>query len=242
MARKRLGDLLQEKKHISADALKAAIDEQSTKYSLLGELLLERGLVSKENLVASLEEVTRFHYVDPRFATVQRAALERIPRGAATKYCVIPLVHEGTRIITVMAEPQNLRTLDELRFLSGAEIVPRLGFRGEINEAIQRCYGEIEEPDKGGEQRPSFIQQMDVSDIQFFTASSSERNKAAMEEFEAELRNEKTPAVHLVSAILSAAATKKASDVHIEPQALGTVVRVRVDGMLRELTHVPNLM
>jgi len=155
---------------------------------------------------------------------------------------VIPLVYEGTRIITVMAEPQNLRALDELRFLSGSEIVPRLGFRGEINEAIQRCYGEIEEPDKGVEERLPFIQQVDVSDIQFFTASSSERNKAAMAEFEAELRNEKTPAVRLVSAILSAAATKRASDIHIEPQALGTVVRVRVDGVLRELTHIPNVM
>ena len=188
MARKRLGDLLQEKQHITADALKAAIDEQSTKYSLLGELLLERGLVSKDDLVASLEEVTRFHYVDPRLAAVERAVLERIPHSAATKYCVIPLVYEGTRIITVMAEPQNLRALDELRFLSGSEIVPRLGFRGEINEAIQRCYGEIEEPDKGVEERLPFIQQVDVSDIQFFTASSSKRNKAAMAEFEAELR------------------------------------------------------
>ncbi|MBI1738132.1 MAG: Flp pilus assembly complex ATPase component TadA, partial [Acidobacteria bacterium] len=80
---------------------------------------------------------------------------------------------------------------------------------------------------------------VDVSDMQFHTASASERNKAAMEEFEAELRNEKTPAVRLVSALLSAAATKKASDIHIEPQAMGTVVRVRVDGVLRELTHIP---
>ncbi|MGH8457333.1 MAG: ATPase, T2SS/T4P/T4SS family, partial [Stenotrophobium sp.] len=84
-----------------------------------------------------------------------------------------------------------------------------------------------------------FIDQVDVSDMQFFTASSSERNKAAMEEFEAELRNEKTPAVRLVSAILASAAAKKASDIHIEPQPLGTVVRIRVDGVLREMTHVP---
>jgi len=240
MARKRLGEVLQEKKRITPDALKAAIAEQEKNSTLLGELLLDRGLVSKEDLVASLEEVTRFRYVDARFAAVERAVLELIPRSAAAKYCVLPLVREGTRIMCIMAEPQNLRALDELRFLSGAEIIPRLGFRTEITEAIQRCYGEIEEPEQSVEKKLPFIQQVDVSDMQFFTASSSERNKAAMEEFEAELRNEKTPAVRLVSAILSAAATKKASDVHIEPQALGTVVRVRVDGVLRELTHVPN--
>ena len=51
--------------------------------------------------------------------------------------------------------------------------------------------------------------------MQFFTAGSSEKSKAAIEEFEAELRNERTPAVRLVSAILYAAATKRASDIHI---------------------------
>ncbi|MCL5288093.1 MAG: Flp pilus assembly complex ATPase component TadA, partial [Acidobacteria bacterium] len=129
--------------------------------------------------------------------------------------------------------------LDELRFISGMEISPRLGFRTEIMEAIEKCYAELEPTEEAVEAKLPFIEQVDVSDMQFHTASASERNKAAMEEFEAELRNEKTPAVRLVSAILSAAATKKASDIHIEPQAVGTVVRVRVDGVLRELTHIP---
>jgi type IV pilus assembly protein PilB len=75
--------------------------------------------------------------------------------------------------------------------------------------------------------------------MQFFTAGSSEKSKAAIEEFEAELRHERTPAVRLVSAILYAAATKRASDIHIEPQGESTTVRIRVDGVLRELTNIP---
>jgi type IV pilus assembly protein PilB len=240
MRRRRLGDVLKERKRITSEALEEVIQEQAQKSVLLGELLLERGLVSKDDVVASLEEVTRFRYVDCRFATVERAVLELIPRSAAVKYCVLPLVREGNKIITVMAEPQNLRALDELRFLSGMEIVPRLGFRSEITEAIEKCYGEQASAAKAAQEKLPFIEQVDYSDMQFFTASSSERNKAAMEEFEAELRNEKTPAVRLVSAMLAAAAAKKASDIHIEPQALGTVVRIRVDGVLRELTHIPN--
>jgi type II secretory ATPase GspE/PulE/Tfp pilus assembly ATPase PilB-like protein len=75
--------------------------------------------------------------------------------------------------------------------------------------------------------------------MQFFTAGSSEKSKAAIEEFEAELRNERTPAVRLVSAILYAASAKRASDIHIEPQGESTTVRIRVDGVLRELTNIP---
>jgi len=244
MRKKRLGDVLRDKKRISAEDLQQVIDEQQQKSVLLGELLLERGLVEKDDLIAALEEVTRFRYVDCRFATVETAVLELIPRAAAIKNCALPLVREGNRIIVVMAEPQNLHALDELRFISGMEISPRLGFRSEILQAVEKCYAEAAAVLEAGiEQeraRLPFIEQVDVGDMQFFTASSNERAQAAMEEFEAELRNEKTPAVRLVSAILSAAATKKASDIHIEPQAIGTVVRIRVDGVLRELTHVPN--
>ncbi len=242
MKRKKLGEVLRERKRINAEDLQSAIEEQEKKSILLGELLLERALVSKDELVAALEEVTRFRYVDCRFATVETAALDLIPKTSALKNCALPLVREGNRIIMVMAEPQNLHTLDELRFISGMEITPRLGFRIEINEAIEKCYAESVAKEEAVTAKLPFIEQVDVSDMQFFTASTSERNKAAMAEFEAEMRNEKTPAVLLVSAILSAAATKKASDIHIEPQAMGTVVRVRVDGVLRELTHVPSEM
>jgi len=237
--KKRLGEVLRERKRVSHEDLERVLQEQQGDGSgLLGELLLQRGLVSKDDLVPALEEVTQFRYVDARFATVEKAVLALVPQSAALRYGVLPLVREGKRIVAVMAEPQNLRHLDELRFLTGMEIMPRLGFRCEIEEAISHCYSEAQPAEPAAEPLP-FIDQVDVSDMQFFTASSNERNKAAMEEFEAELRNEKTPAVRLVSAILSAAATKKASDVHIEPQPLGTVVRIRVDGVLRELTHIP---
>jgi type IV pilus assembly protein PilB len=245
--KKRLGEVLRERKRVKSEDLDQVLLEQQEKggtSSLLGELLLQRNFVGKEDLVSALEEVTKFRYVDARFATVEKAVLKLVPQQVAERYVVLPLVIEGRRIVAVMAEPQNLKSLDELRFITGMDVVPRLGFRSEIEEAIRKCYAEVEPSEEDIAAIPAkaipFIDQVDISDMQFFTASSSERNKAAMEEFEAELRNEKTPAVRLVSAILSAAATKKASDIHIEPQPLGTVVRIRVDGVLRELTHIPS--
>ena len=194
MGRKRLGDVLRERKHISFDDLENVLTEQAQTARLLGELLLERNLVGKDDLVLALEETARFRYVDARFATVEKAALDLLPRQMAEKYCVLPLVREGKKVVMAMAEPQNLHVLDELRFLTGMDVTPRLGFGAEIKEAITKCYNEmeqeealVEEAEKG---RLPFIEQVDVSDMQFYTASASERNKAAMEEFEAELRNE----------------------------------------------------
>ncbi|MGO8818114.1 MAG: ATPase, T2SS/T4P/T4SS family [Terriglobia bacterium] len=242
MRRKRLGQALVDRKRISPEVLEKIIQEQSAPGSpagLLGEILLERGLVPRDELVAALEEVTLFRFLDPRFATVEKAVLELVPREAAVRYCALPMIREGSRIITVMAEPQNLLTLDNLRFMTGMEISPRLGFRSDILTAIEKCYAKQVETKQAEQDKLPFIEQVDVSTMQFFTAGSSEKSKAAIEEFEAELRNERTPAVRLVSAILYAAATKRASDVHIEPQADATTVRIRVDGVLRELTNLP---
>lgn len=242
MKRKLLGQALVERKRISNETLEKIILEQEaseTPLGFLGELLLQRELVSRDDLVAALEEVTRFRFVDPRFATVEKAVLELVPHAAAVRYCVLPMIREGSRIITAMAEPQNLQTIDDLRFLTGMDISPRLSFRSDILAAIEKCYAQQAQETKTEQDKLPFIEQVDVSEMKFFTAGSSEKSKAAIEEFEAELRNERTPAVRLVSAILYAAASKRASDIHIEPQGESTTVRIRVDGMLRELTHIP---
>jgi type IV pilus assembly protein PilB len=242
MRKKRLGQALVERKRISNEILEKIIHEQgssTTPLGFLGELLLERGLVSRDDLIAALEEVTLFRFVDPRFATVEKAVLSLVPREAAIRYCVLPLIREGNRIITVMAEPQNLSTVDNLKFMTGMDISPRLGFRSDILTAIEKCYAQQVKETQAEQDKLPFIEQMDVSAMQFFTAGSSEKSKAAIEEFEAELRNERTPAVRLVSAILYAASAKRASDIHIEPQGESTTVRIRVDGVLRELTNIP---
>jgi type IV pilus assembly protein PilB len=247
--KRRLGDVLKAKKSVTeADLLR--LMEQAPPRTRLGDLILDRGLVSKEELVMALQEVVGCHYLDARFVTVESAALRLLPKTTALRYCVLPIAHADRELVVLMADPQDLQVVDELRFISGVDISPRLGLRSEIESAIDRCYDEAErrvEPVEtpGTAITPTrltlpFIDQNDTQDIQFFAANPGERSRAAMEEFAADLRNETTPAVKLASAILTAAVTKKASDVHIEPHDDSTLVRIRVDGFLRDLTLVPN--
>jgi type IV pilus assembly protein PilB len=236
--RKRLGDVLRENEQITQEQLEQAVAEQRKTSYLLGELLLQRGLVSKIDLVAALEEVTRFRYLDSRFIAADAAILKLIPRSAAERYCVIPIAKEGAKLVTVMAEPQNLRTLDELRFISGLEIAPRMGFRTEITAAIEKLYPKVADKIILDDLVLPLLNQVDTGDVQFFSEPVEE--EIDTEAIQAELNNKGiTPAVRLVSAIVSSAAQKKASDIHIEPQAMGTMVRIRVDGVLRELTRIP---
>src|SRR5437870_2826299 len=78
--------------------------------------------------------------------------------------------------------------------------------------------------------------------MQFFSTNSKQSNQEVMKEVQDELRQSRTPAVRAVSAIIATAMEKRASDIHIEPQAEDLAVRIRVDGVLRDLQRLPRTM
>src|SRR6202166_1122050 len=140
MKKKKIGEVLQDRGKISPADLQKVIGEQQGKVIHLGELMLERGLVAKEDLGAALEEVSHIPYIDCASTIPNPASLKLIPRSMAERMCVLPLRTEHKRLIVAMAAPQNLASLDELRFTTGFEISPRLSFRIELQQAINKHY------------------------------------------------------------------------------------------------------
>jgi len=240
MSRKRLGDLLQEQGHVSHRDIESAVLEQRQSSILLGELLLQRGLVGKDELIAALQEITHTKYVDCQTAHVTPDAISLISRSVAARCCSFPVSLEGKRLVVVMAEPQNLALIDELRFISSMEISPRLGFAAEIKAAIEKYYGQASSETVEAEgERLLQIDQEDSSIIEFLGNDTRGSEKEAISEFYAAQANQRTPAVRLFSALVAAASDKQASDIHIDPQATTTVVRLRVDGILQDMMRIP---
>ena len=245
MKRKKLGEVLHERGQISTEVLAKAIAEQHGKVIRLGELLLERGLVNKSNLLLALNEVTRVPYLDCTAVEPTAEALERVPRAIAVRCCALPIEQSKRGLTVVMAEPQNLNLIAELRFTSNAEINPRLGFSREILEGIHKYYPVSEAPPpteqerKAAEDKATESADAALAGMEFISTSSRQANQEAYQELQAEVRQKRTPAVRVVSEIIQAALTRQASDIHIEPQATDTAVRLRVDGVLRDLRRVP---
>src|SRR5262249_4016108 len=82
------------------------------------------------------------------------------------------------------------------------------------------------------------LKEDNIPELEFITTSTREENREALRELQAGMRK-RTPAVRFVSAILARAAERGASDIHIEARVESTVVRIRIDGILRELLRVP---
>jgi type IV pilus assembly protein PilB len=242
MPRKKLGEVLRERGKITERQLTDLILDQQGKVRL-GELLLERGLLKKQDLIEALEDTTRVPYVDCGDAMPNLEALRLVPLEVARKHKLLPLELIEGRLVVAMAEPQNLEAHDELCFRTGLDIEPRMAFRSEIAEAIPRHYATVEDaaPVTRGV-RFSLADLSDIPEMEFITTSSRQSQREAMLEFQAELRHQRTPAVRLVSSLIAQAVAKNASDIHIEPQPSETVVRIRVDGVLRDLQHVPRTL
>jgi type IV pilus assembly protein PilB len=241
MKKKKIGEVLQDRGKISSDDLQKVIGDQQGKVIHLGELMLERGLVAKEDLAAALEEVSRIPYVDCASITPDPRALKMVTRTIAERLCVLPIRTEQGHLVVAMAAPQNLAVLDELRFTTGHEISPRLSFRSELQQAISKNYAaEIESASSYGTVTGS--EAAPFEEIEFLSTSSRQANQEAIQEVQADLRQKKTPAVRLVSEVIQVAMAKRASDIHIEPQASDTVVRIRVDGVLHDHQLIPRTL
>lgn len=244
MKKKRLGEVLRERGHVStADLNQILLDQRgSGKRIHLGELLLQSNKVAKIDLISALAEVSDIPYLDCTRVQVSPDALKLIPQSMARHCNALPIAIQESSLIVAMAEPQNLQFLDELRFKSGKKIVPRLGFRSEIALAIDRHYGLVStEP---GAALAPLVSSLEDQGMEFISFSDQQRNIDAMREMEAELlqRSKATPAVQIVASMIRAAAAKRASDIHIEPQSSETSIRLRIDGILREHQRVPRAL
>ena len=91
MKRKRLGEILSERGQISPADLARALREQQGKVIHLGELLLQRKLVGKKELLSALAEVSGVEYIDANTLNPSEEVLKTIPVALAKRCRAIPI-------------------------------------------------------------------------------------------------------------------------------------------------------
>jgi len=185
----------------------------------LGQLLLERGVITTQQLAIALGHQLNIPYIDLNTCQVQPEALRLIPGPVARKYNAIPLAIKDSALQVAMAEPDDVLALEALAARAQLKIKPAVAAVDEIREAIDRnyqAYGEIEK---------------EFSRISLPAPSTEER--VSTEAITG------APAVRAVSLIVEEAVKTRASDIHIEPGENRLRVRYRIDGVLHETMSLP---
>ncbi len=215
-----LGTLLIDEGLVTPEILETGMALQESTGRPLGRVLVEEGLVEESDLVRALAKHIGIEFVDLNAVTVDPAAASLIPESLARRYAAVPIAFQDNALIVAMADPANVLAIDDIRALTGREVLPRVATRSDVERAIGGVAG-LEDS---------------VSDLADF---AGEDDIEAQDLASVEAATEDAPVVKLVNMLISKAAADRASDIHIEPTERDLRVRYRIDGVLHEVMRTP---
>ncbi|AGX05700.1 ATPase involved in pili biogenesis [Bacillus sp. NRRL B-14911] len=216
--RKRLGDLLVESGLITEEQLQLALAEKH-RDQRLGDALLQRGYITEQQLIEVLEFQLGIPHVSLFRYPFDTKLFSIVSKDMAKRNLILPLKKDGEKLYVAMADPMDFYTIDDLRLSTGFHIEAAIATKDDIIRAINKYY----DMDEG------FEELLDAG-------------QGSREIQEEKIVDEDSPIVRLVNQIMANAAAVKASDVHIDPQETKVAIRYRIDGVLRTERVLPKHM
>lgn len=216
--RKRLGDLLVDAGLITEEQLQTSLREKDSNQKL-GDVLLQKGFITEQQLIEVLEFQLGIPHVSLYRYPFDTKLFSIVPKDVAKRNLLIPLKKDGEKLFVAMADPMDFYTIDDLRLSTGFQIEAAIATKDDILRAINKYY----DMNEGFEELLG-------------TAGSPE---AADDK---QMIDEDSPIVRLVNQIIASAASLKASDIHLDPQETKVLIRYRIDGVLRTERVLPKHM
>lgn len=214
-----LGELLIESGLLKREQLEEALRIQRETKQRTGEILLELNYVTERQIMKALEYQYRIPLIDLAELTVPREVAQLISEQLARKYTLIPIKLEGQVLTVAMADALDFYAVDDVKRATSYEVRTVMALKSEIVQAIDRYYS-------------SESAEIAVRDLQqeYSLAASLDELAQISED---EVSN--APVVRLINSIIQHAIRARASDIHIEPTEHDMRVRFRVDGALQEV-------
>ncbi len=205
---------------ISERQLADALEVHKATGSPLGRVLVDLGYSKQGQILAIMARQLGIPYIDFSEQKPSATPITAVPKDLALRYTLMPVeLDEQGRLVVAMADPQNVLALDDLRIITGYDIVPAISTKDDILVAIEEYYKVAEHVDEAPLDGTAELDEADLAGLTEVTAEA--------------------PIVKLVNWIITKAVTDRASDIHIEPQEKDLRVRFRVDGVLHEIMRSP---
>ena len=136
--RNQLGTLLLERGLVTQEQLDSALEEQRQSRKSLGRVLIDGGIVSEGDLVSTLAARIGLEFVDLGEFTIDPSAVALISDSLARRFQAVPIGWEENRLVVAMADPSNVVAIDDIRTITGAEVKTVVSTRGAILEALDK--------------------------------------------------------------------------------------------------------
>ncbi|WP_137936694.1 GspE/PulE family protein [Chitinivorax sp. B] len=219
-----LGQHLLQSNLITTEALKQALSKQTKQHGKkLGELLLESGALSREDLEIALVEALNVPRVCLGDFDIDSDAIHLVPESLARRYRVMPLMLSTDTLVVAADSILSGETLDALRFATQRRILQTIASSHDIDESINQ----------------HFFRLADSPVLQQFEAQLVESEADQVDIKEAEQLAHRQPIVKLVDSMLLNGVQQKASDIHIRPEYRHFELLYRIDGTLVKVREFP---
>ncbi|MCC6661372.1 MAG: Flp pilus assembly complex ATPase component TadA [Phycisphaerales bacterium] len=214
-----IGSVLLDRGLVTREQLEDALAEQRTSGERLDRVLVRRGIVRRDQVLDAIGGQFHMPVVDLGVITPEPKVLEALPATLVYKQNCVPIARSATTLTVATSDPFELAVLDELRLLTGCSIELVLADEDELHKFIRAHYG------VGGDT----LDQM---------SGLPEAAPAADAHDEVEQAQEAS-VIKLVNDIIAEAIKDRATDVHIEPYERELTVRYRIDGVLQRANVPP---
>jgi len=228
--KKRLGEMLVENGLLTEEQLTKSLVDQKKAGLKLGQYLTRQGIVNESSIIDLLSKQLKIQRYHPDNFPLDVDLVRNIPIDVAQKYQVAPLKRKGRLLTIAMVDPLDINALDFIEAMTNAEVEPVVCSEREINQLINSLYGM--QSGLGG-----IMESMEIesSDGQSEEAPDKEEVQvASLHDMAGE-----APVVRLANSIFAQAIRDGASDIHISPQQNTVSLRFRIDGKLMEVPSPP---
>jgi type II secretory ATPase GspE/PulE/Tfp pilus assembly ATPase PilB-like protein len=207
---KLLGEVLIEEGIVDPQELELGLQEQRRTGELLGNVLVRLGIVSRKDLSRAMAYSSDLPFVDLRQTPVDPNAIKTVPKDLAKKYRLVPFALHENILQVAMDNPTDVVALDTLRRITGMTIDIWAADLESVMEAIEVYY----------EVGVSIQEEIDRNVTAALTGGIAEGEAAP-------------PIIRLIELLLNNGIRLGATDVHITPEDVITRVSYRIDGILR---------
>jgi type IV pilus assembly protein PilB len=221
--RKKLGDLLVERNHLTTDQMIYVIDKLKVTNERFGAICISDGLITENALAQALADQFGLQYIDLQGFKPNEALLNSLPPDAVYRYHFVPIELEGDALVVAISDPTDVLKLDELELLLDRPLIFKIASEADIafflkkGEGSSRVLKEVSE---------DFF-------LQLVTETEKGEEVLSVERISADT----SPIIKLVNSTILDALEKRASDIHIETAQVGVIIKYRIDGVLYKATE-----
>jgi len=227
LAYKRLGDLLVSVGLVNEDQLQQALALQKHGKKRLGSVLIDSGIISQKQLIEALEMQLGIEFVDLSKISIPPELSRAFSKNIAKRYGVVPVAIAKDELYLAMSDPLNFMAIEAVKTATRKRVIPMISTDDAVERAIATLYG-----NEGAARAIEEMERATAPDaVPIATFSTS--NLGGEEDVQS------APTIRLVNTIIERAATERASDIHLEPREDDLTVRMRIDGLMREILTVP---